>query len=90
MNICVVSSFEGDVEEFMSMVAEFDEEMKSAVSDFDIGVVKTDKAGSSKIITMLNVTDMERFQEIMSSSKMVEWDKSHNNTDIIYELERIN
>ena len=90
MNICVVSSFEGEVEEFMSMVSEFDDELKSAVSDFDIGVVSTDKVGSSKIITMANVTDMERFQEIMMSPKMIEWDKSHNNTDIIYELERIN
>ena len=90
MNICVVSSFEGDVEEFMSMVSEFDDELKSAVSDFDIGVVSTDKVGSSKIITMANVTDMERFQEILMSPKMIEWDKSHNNTDIIYELERIN
>jgi hypothetical protein len=90
MNICVVSSFEGEVEEFMSMVAEFDEEMKSAVSEFDIGVVKTDKAGTSKIITMLNVIDEELFEEVMSSPKMIEWDKSHNNTDIIYSLERIN
>ena len=90
MNICVVSSYEGDVEEFMSMLAEFDEEMKSAVSDFDIGVIKTAKAGSSKIITMLNVIDEERFEKIMSSPKMVEWDKTHNNTDIIYSLERIN
>lgn len=90
MNICVVSSYEGDVEEFMTMVAEFDEEMKSAVSDFCVGVVKTDKAGSSKIITMLNVIDEERFEEIMSSPKMVAWDKAHNNTDIIYSLERIN
>ena len=90
MNICVVSSFEGEVEEFMSLVSEFDDELKSAVSDFDIGVVSTDKVGSSKIITMANVTDMERFQEIMMSPKMIEWDKSHNNTDIIYELERIN
>jgi hypothetical protein len=46
-------------------------DLKSAVSDFDIGVVNTDKAGSSKIITMANVTDMERFQGIMSSPKMV-------------------
>ena len=90
MNICVVSNFEGDVEEFMSMVAEFDEELKSAVSDLEIGVVKTDKAGSSKIITMANVIDEERFQEIMSSPKMVEWDKAHNNADIIYSLDRIN
>ena len=38
MNICVVSSYEGDVEEFMTMVAEFDEEMKSAVSDFTYSI----------------------------------------------------
>ena len=90
MNICVVSTFEGDAEEFLSMVAEFDEEMRLAISDYDVGVVKTDKEGSSKIITMLNVIDQERFEEIMSSPKMVEWDKSHNNIDIIYALERIN
>ena len=90
MNICVVSSFEGDGEEFMSMVAEFDEELKSAVSDNEFGVVNTNKSGSSKIITIANITDEERFQEIMSVPKMVEWDKAHNNTDIIYSLERIN
>ena len=90
MNICVVSSFEGDVEAFMSMVAEFNEELKSAVSDFEIGVVNTNKPGSSKIITMANITDDDRFQAIMSSPKMVEWDKAHNNIDIIYSLERIN
>ena len=90
MNICVVSSFEGDVEAFMSMVAEFNEELKSAASDFEIGVVNTNKPGFSKIITMANITDNDRFQEIMSSPKMVEWDKAHNNTDSIYSLERIN
>ena len=30
MNICVVSSFEGEVEEFMSMVEEFADEIKAA------------------------------------------------------------
>ena len=89
MNICVVSSFEGDVEEFMSMVAEFDEEFKSATLDIEFGVVNTNKEGLSKIITIANITDEERFQEIMSSPKMVEWDKAHNNTDIIYSIERI-
>ena len=90
MNICVVSSFAGDVEEFMSMVAEFDEEIKSAASYMEFGVVSTNKEGFSKIITMVNITNEERFQEIMSSPKMVEWDKAHNNTDIIYSIERIN
>jgi hypothetical protein len=90
MNLCVVSSFQGDVEEFMSMMEEFGEELKSAVSVFECGVVNTNKAGFSKIITIANVIDEERMEQIMSSPKMVEWDKTHNNTDIIYSLERIN
>ena len=90
MNICVVSSFEGDVEEFMSMVAELGEEIKSAASDIEFGVINTNKPGFSKIITMANVTDEKRFEELMSSPKMVAWDKAHNNTDIIYSIERIN
>ena len=89
MNICVVSAFEGPVEEFLSMMAEFDEEMKLAVSEFEIGVVDTGQPGISKVITMGNAIDMDRLQEIMSSPKMVAWDKAHNNTDVIYSLERM-
>ena len=83
MEICVVSTFEGDVEDYMSMMAAFQEEMKEAVDGFDIGVVNTDKEGFCKIITMGNVINMDRLQEIMASPKMVEWDTNHNNTDII-------
>ena len=90
MNICVVSSFEGDLEDYMSMMAEFQEEMKEAVDDFEVGVVNTGKEGFCKIITMGNVINMDRLQELMASPKMVEWDKAHNNTDVIYSLERIN
>ena len=89
MNICVVSSFQGDVEEFMSMMEEFNEEIKSCVSEYECGVVNMNKPGFSKIITILNVNDMEVMQQIMSSPKMVEWDKSHNNTDIIYSMEQM-
>ena len=39
---------------------EFDEELKSAVSDFECGVVNTNKAGFSRIITIANVIDEER------------------------------
>ena len=89
MNICVVSSFEGDLEDYMSMMAEFQEEMKEAVEDFEVGIVETGKEGFCKIITMGNVINMERLQEIISSPKMIEWDKNHNNTDIIYSLEKM-
>ena len=89
MNICVVSTFEGDVEEFMSMVAEFDEEIKESASTIEFGVVNTNKEGLSKIITIASIINEELFQEIMSSSKMIEWDKAHNNTDDIYSIEKI-
>ena len=89
MNICVVSTFEGEVEEFLSMVEEFASDIKAASSDFEIGIVNTNRPGFSKVITMANITDDERFQELMSSPKMVEWDKAHNNTDIIYSLKRV-
>ena len=89
MNICVVSSFEGKAEDFISMMSGFEKEMKEAVDSLDIGVVNTGKEGFCKIITMVNAINMERLQEIMSSPKMVEWDKNHNNTDIIYSLEKM-
>ena len=90
MNICVVSSFQGDVEDFMSMMDKFTDEFKSAASEWMCGVVNTNQEGVSKIITIANVLDEERMNAIMSSPEMMEWDKSHNNTDIIYSMERIN
>ena len=90
MNICVVSSFQGDVEDFMSMMEKFTDEFKAAASEWMCGVVNTNQEGVSKIITIANVLDEERMNEIMSSPEMVEWDKAHNNTDIIYSMERIN
>ena len=90
MNICVVSSFQGDVEDFMSMMEKFTDEFKSAASEWMCGVVNTNQEGVSKIITIANVLDEERMNEIMSAPEMVEWDKAHNNTDIIYSMERIN
>ena len=87
MNICVVSTFEGPIEDYMSMMAEVEEEMKSVVSEFHVGVVDTGQPGISKIITIGNVIDMDRLQELMTSPKMLEWDKAHNNTDVMYSLE---
>ena len=84
MEICVVSTFEGNMEDFMSMMAEFEEKMKEIGDGFDVGVVDTGKEGVCKIITMGNVINMDKLQEIMSSPKMVEWDKAHNNTAVSY------
>ena len=67
----------------------FVEEIEKVASDYDIGVV-SDKDGFCKIITTANVIEEQRFSDLMSSPKMVEWDKNHKNTDVFYSLERIN
>ena len=90
MNIFVVSSFQCDVEDFLSMMEKFTDEFKSAASEWMCGVVNTNQEGVSKIITIANVLDEERMNAIMSSPEMIEWDKAHNNADIIYSMERIN
>ena len=90
MNICVVSTFDGTIDEYMSLMAEFEEEMKQAGASFDVGVVDTGIEGRCKVITMGNIIDMNKMQEIMSAPKMVAWDKAHNNTDVVYSLEQIN
>ena len=90
MNICVVSTFDGMIDEYMALMAEFEEEMKQAGASFDVGVADTGIEGRCKVINMCNITDMDKMQEIMSSPKMVAWDKAHNNTDIVYSLEQIN
>ena len=89
MNICVVSTFDGTIDEYMALMAEFEEEMKQAGASFDVGVVDTGIEGRCKVINMANITDMDKMQEIMSSPKMIAWDKAHNNTDVVYSLEKM-
>ena len=49
-----------------------------------------DKEGWCKVITIANVIDFDKMQEVMALPKVLEWDKKYNNTDIVYKLERIN
>ena len=85
MNLCVVSTFDCTVEDLKALVQSFEEEMRSCVSEWEIAEVNEHKA-----VTMLNVTDMEAFQTIMSSPRMTQWDADNNCVDVIYSLEQIN
>ena len=85
MNLCVVSSFSSTADDFKSMVKEFEEEFPGVVSEYEIAVVN-----DHKVVTMLNVLDMDAFVALMSSPKMVEWDTANNNVDVIYSLEQVN
>ena len=85
MNLCVVSTFDCTVEDFRTMVEEFEEEISKSIAEWDIAVVN-----DHKVVTMLHVTDMDAFKTLMSSTKMTEWDARNNCVDEIYALEKIN
>ena len=84
MNLCVVSTFDCTVDDFRAMMKEFEEEMRTCVSDWEMAVVN-----DHKVVTMLNVTDMDAVIAIMSSPKMLEWDAENNDVDVVYSLEKI-
>ena len=85
MNLCVVSTFSCTSEDFKAMVKEFDEDFRGIVFEYEIAVVN-----DHKVVTMLNVIDMDAFTDLMSSPKMTEWDAANNNVDVIYSLEKSN
>ena len=84
MNLCVVSTFDCTVDDFKAMVAEFEEEaLRTCMSEYEIAVIN-----DHKTCMMINVTDMEALQTMMSSPKMTEWDAANNCVDVIYSLEK--
>ena len=65
MNICVVSTFEGTTDDFMEIFNWAKNKASEFATDFEVGVIR-----EGKVIVMLNVTNMEKFQEIMTSEEM--------------------
>ena len=83
MNICIVSTFDGTTDDFMEIFNWAKNKSSAFATDFEVGVVR-----EGKVITMANVTDMEKFQEIMTSEEMKAWDTKHNCVDAVYSLEK--
>tara|TARA_Y100001936_G_scaffold177130_1_gene173727 strand:- start:302 stop:559 length:258 start_codon:yes stop_codon:yes gene_type:complete len=85
MNICVVSTFDGTTDDYMEMFNHAKKNGGNFFTDYDIGVIR-----EGKIILTINITDMEKFQELMVSEEMQAWDKKFNCSDEVYSLEKIN
>ena len=83
MNICVVSTFDGTTDDFMQIFNWAKEKLSTSATDMEVGVIR-----EGKVITMGNVTDMEKFQEIMTSEEMKAWDTKLNCVDVVYSLEK--
>ena len=85
MNICVVSTFDGTTDDYMEMFNATKEKAGDFLADYDIGIIR-----EGKIALMVHITDMEKFQEVMTSEEMQAWDAKFNCVDEVYSLEIMN
>ena len=85
MNICINSTFDCSIEDFRDLVKRFEDEIRKSVSEWKIAVVN-----DHEVIMMLNVTDMDGLQTLMSSPEMTQWDSDNNCVDVLYSLEKLN
>jgi len=79
-----VSTFDGTTEDFMEMFNKAQEQTPGLLADYDIGVIR-----EGKIVLMMDVTDMEKMQEVLTSEEMQAWDKKFNCVDVVYSLEKV-
>ena len=84
MNLCVVSTFDCSVDDFKAVVKEHEAEIDKVCSEWEIAEVN-----EHKVVTLLNVTDMDGFQTLMTSQWMTDWDAANNCVDVIYSLEQM-
>ena len=84
MNLCIVSTFDCTVDDFKALVKEMEGDISKFCSEYEIAAVNEHKA-----VTLCNITDMEGFQELMTSPAVVEWDTTNNCVDVIYSLEQM-
>ena len=85
MNICVVSTFNGNTDNYMEMFNKTKEKAADFFGDYDIGIIR-----EGKIALMIHINDMGKFQEVMSSEEMQAWDAKFNCVDEVYSLEIMN
>ena len=84
MNICIVTKFDCSYEEFTAMLAEVGDDMCRCTSAWEVT-----KMNDNTAVGLLNVTDMEGLQNVMSSPKVQEWNAANNAVADVYALEKI-
>ena len=84
MNICIVTKFDCSYEEFTAMLAEVGDDVRRCTSAWEVT-----KMNDNSTVGLLNVTDMEGLQSIISSTKVQEWNAANNAIADVYSLEKI-
>ena len=55
------------------------------MQEYDLGIIR-----EGKVMLMMQISDMSKMQEVMSSDEMQAWDEKFNCVDEIYTLDKIN
>ena len=84
MNTCIVTKFGCSYEEFTAMLAEVGDDVRRCTSAWEVT-----KMNDNLAVGLLNVTDMEGLQNVMSSPKVQEWNAANNAVAVVYALEKI-
>ena len=84
MNICIVTKFDCSYEEFTAMLAEVGDDVRRCTAAWEVT-----KMNDNSAVGLLNVTDMEGLQSVMSSTKVQEWNAANNAIADVYSLEKI-
>ena len=84
MNIGIVTKFDCSYEEFTAMLAEAGDDVRRCTSAWEVT-----KMNDNTAVGLLNVTDMEGLQNVMSSPKIQEWNAANNAVADVYALEKI-
>ena len=90
MNVCFTSTFEGTFDDFKNVMSKAIAEFPGTMTEQESAELPYDKEGWCKVLSIAHVVDFPKMQKAMSASWVLEWDKKHNNTDVVYKLERIN
>jgi len=85
MNVCVVSTFEGTTEVYMEMFNSTKEKSEGFMVEYELGVIR-----EGKVMLMMQIDDMNKMQEVMSSDEMKAWDEKFNCVDEVYALDQMN
>ena len=84
MNICIVTKFDCSYEEFTAMLAEAGDDERRCTSAWEVTRMNDNTA-----VGLLNFTDMEGLQSVLSSPKVQEWNAANNAVADVYALEKI-
>lgn len=84
MNVCIFSTFTGTKEDWMKMVKSTREMIWGYTKQMEIAFTE-----DGKVITLMQVTDMEKFQEMMQSEEIKAFDEKFNCVDEVYSLQKI-